>query len=282
MELLKRIWSVIWRILVFLVLWASASSVLVLPVIKKYAPTQGGALSLVLRLYIETVSAVAILLVAWGMVHFVDRRSFVSLGFGRKDALRDLGLGVTIGLAMMASCIALFFLCGWGHWQISGNFAASAMTLATIAMIFNTVTQEVLVRGYVQQTVQARFGRITAVIVSAFFFLSLHLGVIKDQPLPALSLLAAGILLGTAYAMSGNLWLPIGLHFGWNVLQGPVLGQAVSGQAVDAGGQCLQIAGPAFMTGGKFGVEGGLIGIAVTMLATPLVLLLYRRRATSA
>jgi membrane protease YdiL (CAAX protease family) len=179
---------------------------------------------------------------------------------------------------MMASCIALFCLFGWAHWEVSGTFAMTAIALATVAMLLNTVTQEVLVRGYMQQTVQSRFGRWAGVLASALFFLGLHAGVIKDQPLPAISLFAAGILLGTAYAVTGNLWLPIGLHFGWNLLQGPVFGQPVSGQALDAGGQLLEVAGPALMTGGKFGVEGGLIGIAITMLATPLVLWMYSKK----
>jgi uncharacterized protein len=278
MEMLKRIWSVSWRIVVFLVLWAGATSLFILPVIKKYGPPEGGALSLPLRLYIEVVCAATILLVAWVMVRFIDRRPFVSLGFGRRHAVRDLVLGLVVGVGMMASCIGLFCLFGWAAWQMAGTFGASAVALATVAMFFNTITQEVLVRGYFQQTVQARFGQVAGVVVSALFFLGLHLGVIRDQPLPAISLFAAGILLGTAYAVSGNLWLPIGLHFGWNILQGPVLGQAVSGQALDAGGQLLHVTGPAVMTGGEFGVEGGLIGIAVTALATPLILLIYRRR----
>jgi hypothetical protein len=75
------------------------------------------------------------------------------------------------------------------------------------------------------------------------------------------------------------LWLPIALHFGWNVLQGPVLGQAVSGQVIAAGSQLFQIAGPPLMTGGKFGIEGGLIAIAITILGTPLLLLIYRARS---
>jgi membrane protease YdiL (CAAX protease family) len=277
-EILKRIWAVTWRILVFLIVWAGASSAFILPVVTKYGPPPGGgALPLPVRLYIESISAATILLTAWAMLRFVDRRPFVSLGFGRRHAAKDLGLGLLIGLAMMASCIGLFWLFGWAEWHTAGSFGTEAVALATLAMFINTITQEVLVRGYVQQTLQERFGRLGGVLASALFFLALHVGVIKNQPLPAISLFAAGVLLGTAYAVSGNLWLPIGLHFGWNLLQGPVLGQAVSGQALDAGGQLLHVAGPAIMTGGKFGVEGGLIGIAVTMLATPLLLLMYRR-----
>jgi membrane protease YdiL (CAAX protease family) len=158
----------------------------------------------------------------------------------------------------------------------------SALTLAAFAMIANTVTQEVIVRGYVQQPIRRQFGVLSGVIISALFFLVLHLGAIQGAILPAISLFAAGILLGTAYAASGNLWLPIALHFGWNFLQGPVLGETVSGQSLGAGWRLFRLAGPPLMTGSKFGVEGGLIAIVITILGTPIVFFAFRTRCRSA
>jgi membrane protease YdiL (CAAX protease family) len=281
MQAMKKVWAAVWRILLFLVGWAALASALVVPVLSKYGP-HGGALRPGLRLYVETVSMITILFAAWLMVRFADRRPFLSLGFGSEGAVRDSLIGLATGLAMMAACAAVLLASGWASWSASGSFAASSLAIVILAMLLNTVTQEVLVRGYVQQTIQLRFGRLIGVIVSAVIFLAMHLGAIRGQLLPALSLFAAGVLLGTCYAVTGKLWLPIALHFGWNVLQGPVLGEAVSGQALDAGNQLLKIAGPTIMTGGKFGVEGGLIAIVITMLGTPLILFLYRRRIDSA
>jgi hypothetical protein len=126
--------------------------------------------------------------------------------------------------------------------------------------------------------IQGQFGVLSGVIGSAVFFLALHLGAIQSAILPAVSLFAAGILLGTCYAVSGNLWLPLALLFGWNYLQGPVLGLTVSGQTLDAGWRLFKLVGPAFVTGGKFGVEGGVIAIFITILGTPIVLLAFRSR----
>jgi membrane protease YdiL (CAAX protease family) len=277
MQTLKTIWAAVWRILVFFVAWAGLTSALVVPVISKYAPPHGAPLPLWLRLYIETVSLLTILVAAWLMVRFVDRRPFVSLGFARKHAARDSVIGLTVGLGMMATCAAILYVIGWATWSTDGSFAGSALAIATLAMLLNTVTQEVLVRGYVQQTLQSQFGTLAGVIVSSVFFLALHLGAIGGQLLPALSLFSAGVLLATCYAVTGELWLPIALHFGWNVLQGPVLGQAVSGQELDAGNELLKMNGPEFITGGKFGIEGGLIAVAITILGTPLILFIYHR-----
>lgn len=272
----KRLWAVTWRILVFLVGWAILSAPLIIPVARKYA-TPGGATPLGLRLYFEIVSVVSILIVAWLMLHFVDRRPFVSLGFVRGHALRDSLVGLIIGLGMMTACIAVLYFCGWAKPDANAAFSGSALALAGLAMIANTVTQEVMVRGYVQQTLQRQFGVLSGVIISASFFLVLHLGAIQGAILPAISLFAAGILLGVCYAVSGNLWLPIALHFGWNFLQGPVLGVAVSGQTLDAGWRLFHLVGPPLATGGEFGVEGGLIAIIITILGTPIVLLAFFR-----
>ena len=42
-------------------------------------------------------------------------------------------------------------------------------------------------------------------------------------------LLLAGLYLASAYLITGNLWLPIFLHTGWNLLEGPIFGLPVSG-----------------------------------------------------
>lgn len=280
MRTLKLAWAATWRIVILLVTWAALTSGLVLPVLSKYS-VRGAPLSPVLRVYVESVSLLTLLLATWLMLRFIDHRPFRSLGFALRYALRDTVGGLTIGVGMMVACIAVLYAGNWAHPVANATFAASALGLAAIAMVANTITQEVMVRGYVQQTIQLRFGAVNGIIFSALFFLLLHLGAIRGAILPMVSLFAAGILLGTAYVASGNLWLPIALHFGWNFLQGPVLGEKVSGQTLDAGSHLFEVAGPPIITGATFGIEGGLVAIVVTTLGTPLVLLAYRRRINS-
>jgi len=40
---------------------------------------------------------------------------------------------------------------------------------------------------------------------------------------------AGGITFGLTYTLTKSLWLPIGIHFGWNFTQGALFGSAVSG-----------------------------------------------------
>jgi uncharacterized protein len=161
-----------------------------------------------------------------------------------------------------------------GYFQAVVAVSWSALFLTGVAMLANTLTQEVLVRGYIQQAIQSESGSILAIILSAVVFTLLHFGAIKGVVVPAVNLFAAGILLGIAYAVTKNLWLPITLHFGWNFLQGPVLGLTVSGQSLDSGWRVFRLEGPPMFTGGAFGLEGGLVATATTVFGITALLLL--------
>jgi uncharacterized protein len=273
MKLLKAIWSATWKISVFLILWGMLYAPLFVPVVNRLGRTEIVSSSLA-RLYFEITGAITILLAAWVMTRFIDKRSFVSLGFTPDNIMRDVVVGLGIGLGMMAVSVVVLWYLGWAVPQALMAFSWFALFLTGTAMLANTVTQEVLVRGYIQQQIQSQFGSVLAVILSAVVFTLLHTGAIKGAVVPTVNLFAAGILLGIAYAVTRNLWLPIALHFGWNFLQGPVLGLTVSGQAIDSGWRVFRLEGPPIFTGGAFGLEGGLVATATTVLGITALLLL--------
>jgi membrane protease YdiL (CAAX protease family) len=98
---------------------------------------------------------------------------------------------------------------------------------------------------------------------------------------PAFSILAAvflfihGLLYTVAYLKTRSLWTPIGLHMAWNFTQGPVAGMNVSGTSIDYSLFSTEIKGPDLLTGGSFGVEGGLAAIIIS--AAILMVLLKAR-----
>jgi hypothetical protein len=79
--------------------------------------------------------------------------------------------------------------------------------------------------------------------------------------------LEAGALLGVTYAASRSLWLPMGLHFGWNFTEGGVFGTAVSGGQSHGLIESV-LSGPTLVTGGAFGPEASVIALAVCLAAT--------------
>jgi hypothetical protein len=61
--------------------------------------------------------------------------------------------------------------------------------------------------------------------------------------------------------------VPIGVHFGWNLTLGGVFGSAVSGSDVPSVLESV-IAGPSWLTGGSFGLEGSVPAVIVCGLAS--------------
>jgi hypothetical protein len=90
----------------------------------------------------------------------------------------------------------------------------------------------------------------------------------------------AGIWLGAAYLRTRSLWFPLGVHFAWNWALGWFFGLPISGINLVANpflkGNDL---GPAWLTGGTYGIEGG---VACTMALIISTLFIWRTRLVSA
>jgi len=149
-------------------------------------------------------------------------------------------------------------------------------------MILNTVLQEVLARGYIFQTIQTQTNSIWAIFITSILFVLYHAaGLQGDWFLPAINLFCAGILFGVAFYVTGNLWLPIAIHFFWNFLLGPVLGLSVSGQDLANNWHAFTLQGPSLFTGGEFGIEGSLVVTVITILGIAILVRWYLENANS-
>jgi membrane protease YdiL (CAAX protease family) len=73
-------------------------------------------------------------------------------------------------------------------------------------------------------------------------------------------------LLGGAYMLTRNLWMAIGLHAAWNFTQGAIFGIPVSGNPAQ-GLVTSELAGPAILSGGGFGLEASAIALATATAA---------------
>jgi hypothetical protein len=82
-----------------------------------------------------------------------------------------------------------------------------------------------------------------------------------------LGLFLSGLFLAYGYLRTEQLWLPIGLHLGWNFFEGIVFGFPVSGNYTY---QLVRqtTTGPELITGGAFGPEAGLILLPALLLGT--------------
>jgi uncharacterized protein len=272
---LKPFWTVIWKVLLFFIIWASLLAVVFVPMSSTlliWEKTQ----PVLARLYPDLVSLMTIVVATWFIFRFIDKREFYSILFSSKYLVRDFSLGLSIGTAWLGISLVIAALAGWLRYESSFTISWASLYIAGVAVLLNILTQQLLLNGYIFQTIKSHTSPVVAVVVSAIMFSGYHFGAFNGMWLPAVNVFLAGILFCLSYLVSGNLWFPVGIHFAWNFLLGPALGLTVSGtNRLGSGWQIFSLHGPAAFTGSSFGLEGGVI---VTSVTAVFLLLVYRLR----
>jgi len=208
------------------------------------------------------------------LVRYFERREVLELA--RRGAARRVAAGALLGAVLFSIVYALMALGGYLHQVRFGGFAGFWSPLATA--VGAGVGEELVFRGVIFRMTEQRLGTAAALIVSSLLFGLVHSANVGATPVSTAAIaLEAGALLGVAYSASRSLWLPIGLHFGWNFTEGGIFGTAVSG-GQSRGLLDSVLSGPNLMTGGSFGPEASLIAVAVSLTATVTIGLWAMRR----
>jgi len=195
----------------------------------------------------------------------LDKRSIESLGLKlNQQALIDTLAGIGITFVQMGFIYLVMLGLGWltfegFAWQFDPISTVITSTLTFfVVFIFVGWNEELLSRGYHLQTIASGFNLFWGVMISSAVFGLLHLGNPNATWVSAAGIFFAGIYLAYGYIRTKQLWLPIGLHIGWNFFEGVVFGFPVSGLDIYALTR-IEITGPELWTGGAFGPEAGLI-----------------------
>jgi hypothetical protein len=151
-----------------------------------------------------------------------------------------------------------------------------AATVATSALVFlfAAAAEEMLFRGYPLQTLTRAKLAWLGVLLTSVPFALVHLK--NPNVVPVFTFLntaLAGLWLAVAYLRTRSLWLPLGLHWSWNWAQASLLGLPVSGIDRLAPAPLLRAvdSGPAWLTGGAYGIEGGG-ACTVALLVSTLII----------
>jgi uncharacterized protein len=225
--------------------------------------------SLNLLLPISIVQLIDVLALTYLFRRFIDRQPFKSLGFDTPPGWAVEALvGFFLGLASMGLIFAVELGAGWGVLQpASGSRTSVGVFLLgyLVTYVAVAISEELLFRGYVLQTLLEWPGMWGAALISALIFSAFHSLNPGVNGLALAHLAVAGLVFAGAYLATRRLWLAIGLHFAWNFFQGPIFGFPVSG-VPSTGLLSLHVTGPALFTGAAFGPEGGLLGLGALLL----------------
>lgn len=194
---------------------------------------------------------------------------------GLRETLVGLGLG-TVFMLVSAGILALI-----GVYRITGfNPGYSPWAMLLTAGLTAGIVEELLFRGILFRLVEDLLGTWASVGISALVFGLVHVSNPEGTWLGGIGIaLEAGMLFAALYAWTRSLWLVMGLHFAWNMVQGPVLGIVVSGTAEQGDGFVRStMTGPEWLSGGAFGIEASIVPIVLlTALAVWLLVQLGRQ-----
>ena len=200
-----------------------------------------------------------------------------SMSFGSKMWM--MGIGWAVAAVNFLAIIVCLFLCGYYRIVTVEFDVASQLSWLSLFLLV-AVVEEVVFRGILFRLITDKWNIAVGLTTSSLLFGLAHLGNPGATLWAALAIaLASGWLFGMAYAYHQTIWVPIGMHWAWNYLEGGVFGCAVSGSPLDNLPLITpRISGPDILTGGAFGPEASIICVALGIVLSIVYTVLYFKK----
>lgn len=245
---------------------------------------------------LPVATCLAILLATYFVGRWVDRRKFREFGFHfSKTWWLDFGFGLVLGAGLMGGIFLFGLLTGTmkltGYFQSYLDNVHFSLGLVQFMILFVQVGiyEEVLSRGYYFVNLAeglnlGLIGKRNAVIltwaITSIAFGLLHLSNPNATWISTTMIMVAGLFLGLGMVLTGSLAIPIGVHISWNFFQGNIFGFPVSGMQTGVSIFVTESTGPEWLTGGAFGPEAGVMGLAAMVVGSLLILLWVHRKGS--
>jgi CAAX protease family protein len=208
----------------------------------------------------------------WGAV-YLDRAAADPVAIAKGTALG----AATIGLASLA-------LLSTHMMQIVPTVSGSSLATAghyALLLLPAAFFEELFIRGYPFAVLRRVAGWKMALIVTSVIFGLMHLGNPGADGESILAVIVAGFFLGAVMLATRSLYAAGAAHFAWNWVMAGGMHIAVSGlPAQDPDYRTIET-GPDWLTGGRWGPEGGLAAVAFMFIATFYLYGRYLRRMES-
>ena len=223
-----------------------------------------------------TAGAILATFLLW---RFINKGNMKQLGF--RGSLQDLWFGLLLG----ATSIILIFivLLTTDNVTLLNSLSNPQFSVYTISFlilfILVGVSEEMFFRGYIMSTMASRGNKKWVIYVASALIFSIAHGTNPNVSLLGLVNIAlVGILFAYMFKVTNSLWMPIGYHITWNYFQGNVFGFAVSGTSPKGIYGVNVDEGNDWLTGGAFGLEGGLLATTLVLVGFLSTRLYYQSK----
>ena len=218
------------------------------------------------------------LIIGWACGALLEEVPIKALGITpHRGWLKNLAFGSLLGAASLLLAAGLTAVMHGVRFSFDVAGAGSigrTLGISLVVFVFAAAAEELLFRGYPLQTLtRARLAWL-GVLLTSVPFAAVHLN--NPHSVPGFTFIntaLAGIWLAVAYLRTRSLWLPLGLHWSWNWAQASLLGLPVSGIERLAPAPLLKAvnAGPDWLTGGAYGIEGGAACTIALVISTLVI-----------
>ncbi len=214
-------------------------------------------------LMIQAVMAVfAAAAVANGIaLRVFERGNLNDIGLAwRPASFRNFGVGLGGGLGSALAVTLLPALLGFAFWEKTPgqSFQPASVAFVSVLLLFGAIGEELLFHGYAFQLLLSKVGAFATLLPVGVLFAAAHEANLGSNWLSFFNTFLWGALLGLCFLRSGDLWLAIGVHYGWNLAL-PLCGVPVSGFEMNTTGWQLKWRIPEIWSGAGYGPEAGLL-----------------------
>jgi membrane protease YdiL (CAAX protease family) len=200
-----------------------------------------------------------------------------------KAGVRGFSRGLAIGAAAAGLALLGAVLLAHSGWsRDTGGFVDYIVSVGKTFLVLApaALSEEVMFRGIPLVLLASAMGRGTALVLVAGLLFAMFHGLNPGlTPLGLGNIALAGIFLGIAFYAPGGLWTAFGAHLGWNTTLA-ALDAPVSGMPFDIPLLDYHAGSPVWLSGGRFGPEGGLMA-TVALTGALLVTLRWARKEWS-
>jgi membrane protease YdiL (CAAX protease family) len=234
------------------------------------------------------VTFISILLSIWLAGRWFDHRPFKEFGLHLNSQWwGDLVFGLVLGAVLITFIFVVELVFGWvtikGTFQSNspGQSFGSTAIYGVFFFLAIGIQEELMSRGYMLRNlaeglnlpwITPKAALFLGYLISSVAFGVQHVLNPNSTTISTINIMIAGLFLGLGFILTGELALPIGLHITWNYFEGYIFGFPVSGLTSAGNFLAIQQKGPNQWTGGAFGPEAGLIGLAAMLVGAGLIL----------
>ena len=232
---------------------------------------------------VAVATAVALLLAHWITFLTYDKRPWSFVWLDRRAARpRALLMGIVLGAAPIAVVSLLLLNAGMLDYEPTEDGSSLRVATQTLVVLLPAaLNEELLSRGYLFASLREWLGSKAAIVTTSLGFGLLHLGNPHVTTLSIVLVTLAGVYLAVVLLVTGSMYAAWISHFMWNWVMAAFLHVPVSGMDVAKPDYQIVDSGPDWLTGGRWGPEGGVAAGAAMILVMAYLYARVRQQTRS-